>query len=121
MGIAVVVPPAVGSTLLAGGDDGDGASPLVYVFLLVILVGFGAAGFRAASQPEAAAAPVQHGALAGAAAFVAVQAVGAVLVLARGDSLAPLSMVASLLLAASCGAVGGLVASRPTADSRSQP
>jgi len=113
VGALLIVPAAVVSQVLA--DDSsteDGTPPIVFVFFALIIAGFVLAGWVAGTRPTSERTPVQHGAAAAALAFLAVQAVGAVFVVASGESVAPLSIIANLLFAASCGAVGGLLAAR---------
>jgi putative membrane protein (TIGR04086 family) len=107
--LVIAVPPAVVVQLMDDGDD-MAASNWTRVAFLVILVGFGAGGWVAARRQPAA--PLAHGAAAAFAAWAVVQGVGIVRRLATGDSLDWLSIVFAALLAASTGAVGGLMADR---------
>jgi len=109
IGAVFIVPGAVLSRLV-GGDDGVPALGVAAFFLLV--VGFALAGWAAATQPAAERTPVQHGTAAAAVALVVVQVFAVVSRVASGESVRPVSIIANLLLAASCGAVGGLLAAR---------
>ena len=111
-GAALIVPAAVLSQVLVDDSSDDGTPPLVFVFFGLILAGFALAGWVAGTRPTSERTPVQHGAAAAALAFAVVQAVGLVLVVAAGDEVRIASIIANLLLAASCGAVGGLLATR---------
>lgn len=107
--LAITVPPAVVVQLMDDGDD-MAASNWTRVAFLVILVGFGAGGWVAARRQPTA--PLAHGAAATFLAWAIVQGVGIVRRLVTGDSLDWLSFVFAALLAASTGAVGGLLADR---------
>lgn len=107
--LAVTVPPAVVVQMMDDGDD-MAASNWTRAAFLVILVGFGAGGWVAARRQPAA--PLAHGAAAAFLAWAIVQGVGIVRRLVIGDSLDWLSFVFAALLAASTGAVGGLLADR---------
>jgi putative membrane protein (TIGR04086 family) len=107
--LAITVPPAVVVQLMDDGND-MAASNWTRVAFLVILIGFGAGGWVAARRQPAA--PLAHGAAAAFSAWAVVQAVGIVRRLVIGDSLDWLSFVFAALLAASTGAVGGLLADR---------
>ena len=112
VGAVLIVPAAILSRVVAGDDTADGTPALVFVFFFVILAGFVLAGWSAGTQPAAERTPVQHGTAAAVLTYVVVQGVGIVFVVASGDSPRFGSIVANLLLAATCGAVGGLVATR---------
>ncbi|MGH9136012.1 MAG: hypothetical protein ACRD0G_03070 [Acidimicrobiales bacterium] len=103
--LAVAVPVnAVGAALL------DEDSGWVFAFALVGLAGFAAGGFVAASKrPDT---PLTHGAVAAAVAYLLAQAVAVVVNLASDDDVNVVAIVASALLAASFGLLGGLVADR---------
>lgn len=107
--LAITVPPAVVVQLMDDGDD-MAASNWTRVAFLVILVGFGAGGWVAARRQPTA--PLAHGAAAAFVAWAIVQGIGIVRRLVAGDSLDWLSFVFAALLAASTGAVGGLLADR---------
>jgi putative membrane protein (TIGR04086 family) len=108
---AVVIVPALLISLAISEDDANESSAPAFYFL-ALLVGFVLAGYQGAKREVAQARPVQHGTVAAAALYLAVQAIGIVSVLARGDAVRPLQIVANLLLAAACGSVGGLLSTR---------
>ncbi len=111
VGAVLIVPAAVLSRLVTG-DDADNPPAIVFVFFALILAGFVLAGWTAGTRPAAERRPVHHGAAAAAAAFAVVQTVGVVAVLASGDTPRWGSIIGNLLLATTCGAVGGLLATR---------
>lgn len=87
-------------------DLGD--SSLVFVFYLVVLVGWVAAGYVAGRR--APDAPYSHGVLASVLSFVPIAVVGLVVAAARGDDIPAIEMVFNLLVAGSAGILGGLIA-----------
>lgn len=91
-------------------DLGD--SSLVFLFYVVVLLGWIAAGYVAGRRsPDA---PYSHGVLASVLSFVPIAVVGLVVAAARGDDIPAIEMVFNLLVAGSAGILGGLVAgSRP--------
>ena len=92
----------------------DDSSNAVFVFYVVIIIGMLAGGFVAGSKrPDA---PLTHGALAAATAYVIAQALALVIKAAKGDELrSPAVYVFNLLLMASIGVVGGYLAERRNA------
>lgn len=108
--VLIASPAAVAQGLLADDDAGTDQSVWVFVALAVIvtayLVGGAIAGARVTD------APFINGATATLAAFVAIQAVGAVVRLARGDGLSLVAIVFNALLAASIGALGAAYGAR---------
>jgi len=107
--LAITVPPAIVVQLLDDGDD-MAASNWTRLAFVIILVGFGAGGWVAARRQPAA--PLAHGAAAAFLAWAVVQGLGIARRLLAGDPLDWLSFVFAALLAASTGAVGGLLADR---------
>lgn len=91
----------------AAFDLGDDSS-VVFLFYVVVLMGWVAAGFVAGRR--APDAPYTHGVLAAVASFVPIALVGIVLALARSEDVPAVEMVFNLLVAGSAGVVGGLVA-----------
>ncbi len=87
-------------------DLGD--SSLVFVFYVVVLAGWVAAGVVAGRR--APAAPYTHGVLAAVASFLPLAVIGVVLALAKGDELPAVEMGFNLLVAGSAGILGGVVA-----------
>jgi putative membrane protein (TIGR04086 family) len=92
----------------------DDSSNAVFVFYVVIIIGMLAGGFVAGSKrPDA---PLTHGALAAATAYVIAQALAVVIKLAKGSDVRPPAVyVFNLLLMASIGVVGGFIAERRNA------
>lgn len=102
--LAVVIPAAVVQVII-------GAPALRSLLFLVVLVGFGVGGHRAATL--APAAPLTNAALAALAAFVLAQVVGIVVgVLTGGGGFTPVRVAFLGLLATSCGMVGAMVSLR---------
>jgi putative membrane protein (TIGR04086 family) len=101
--------PAGIVSAIAVEDDSTNA-PAV----LVIIIGMLAGGFVAGSKrPDA---PLTHGALAAATAYVAAQAITLLIKAAKGSDLrSPVVYVFNLLLMASIGVVGGFIAERRNA------
>ncbi len=100
-GLMIIVPAALVSQWLASGD---GAWP--FLFLLVVLIGFVVAGFGAGFLRSDT--PMKHGAISAIAAYVVVQTVFAVVRLARGEDLNPITYPLLALMAGSFGLLGGL-------------
>lgn len=109
VGAVLIVPGAILSRVVSGDDE---VPALGIAAFLLLVVGFVLAGWAAGTQPAAERTPVQHGTVAAAAALVVVQVFAVLSRIAAGDSIRPVSIIANLLLAASCGAVGGLLAAR---------
>jgi putative membrane protein (TIGR04086 family) len=87
-------------------DLGD--SSIVFLFYVVVLVGWVASGYVAGRRsPDA---PYSHGVLASVLSFVPIAVVGIVVAAARGDDIPAIEMVFNLLVAGSAGILGGLVA-----------
>ena len=105
--LVFAAPAAIISAIVVSDDSGDG----VFAFYVVIIIGMLVGGFVAGSKrPDA---PLTHGAIAAAVAYVIAQAMALVIKLAKGDELrSPAVYVFNLLLMASIGVVGGYVAER---------
>jgi hypothetical protein len=102
--LAVVVPAAVAQVII-------GAPALRSLLFLVVLVGFGVGGHRAATL--APAAPLTNAALAAVAAFALAQVAGIVVgVLTGGGGFTPVRVAFLGLLATSCGMIGAMVSLR---------
>ena len=102
--LAVVVPAAVAQVII-------GAPALRSLLFVVVLVGFGVGGHRAARL--APTAPLTNAALAALGAFVLAQVIGIVVgVLSGGGGFTPVRVAFLGLLATSCGMVGAMVALR---------
>jgi hypothetical protein len=101
--LALAGPAALIGAVLIDDDSNNG----VFVFYVVIFAGMLAGGFVAGSKrPDT---PMTHGAIAAATAYLVAQAMA---VLVRFNFKSPAVYVFNALLAASIGAVGGLVAER---------
>jgi hypothetical protein len=109
-GLAFAIPAGLIGAVVVQDETSNG----VFVFFLVIMIGMLAAGFVAGSKrPDA---PFTHGAAAAAAAYVVAQLVTLVVRLATGSDLrSPVVYVFNLLLMASVGVVGALIAERRNA------
>ena len=116
--LAITVPPAVAVQLMDDGDD-MAASNWTRLAFLLVLIGFGAGGWVAARRQPTA--PLAHGAAAAFTAWAIVQGIGIVRRLFAGEPLGWLSFVFAALLAASTGAVGGLLADRLRHGTRAGP
>lgn len=104
LALAIVVPAALVQLAI-------GSPALRSLLFIVVLVGFGAGGHRAARL--APAAPFTNAALAALAAFALAQLVGLVVgTLTGGDGIAPVRLAFLGLLATSCGMVGAMAALR---------
>jgi len=108
--LVFAAPAAIISAFVVDDDSGS----VVFVFYVVIIIGMLAGGFVAGSKrPDA---PLTHGALAAATAYVIAQALAVVIKLARGSDIrSPAVYVFNLLLMASIGVVGGFIAERRNA------
>ena len=103
-GLMVVVP----ATLVVQFLPDDIHESVRFLFFGVIIFGFLTAGFGAGRQERST--PMIHGALAGGATYATVQLVGAILRLARGDSVNPFAYLFLALMAATAGVLGALFA-----------
>jgi hypothetical protein len=101
---AITVPAALVQQAL------DRGSTLTYVLFAAIVVGLVVAG-GVAGRLAGERCP-QHGALAAVVSYLAIQLVGAVVRLVRGDSINVVSYLVVALLAASCGTIGGYLVDR---------
>jgi len=108
--LVLAVPAGVISAIVVD----DESSNAVFVFYVVIIIGMLAGGFVAGSKrPDA---PLTHGALAAAVAYVVAQVITVAVKLANGSDLrSPAVYVFNLLLMASIGVVGGFIAERRNA------
>jgi putative membrane protein (TIGR04086 family) len=105
--LVLAIPAGVISAIVVD----DESSNAVFVFYAVIILGMLAGGFVAGSKrPDA---PLTHGALAAATAYVVAQAITLIVKAASDSDLrSPAVYVFNLLLMASIGVVGGLLAER---------
>jgi ABC-type transport system involved in multi-copper enzyme maturation permease subunit len=109
-GLALAVPAGLIGAIVVEDETSNG----VFVFFLVIMIGMLAAGFVAGSKrPDT---PFIHGAAAAAATYVVAQGITLIVRAATGSELrSPVVYVFNLLLMASIGVVGALVAERRNA------
>ena len=108
--VLIATPAAVVQSVLADDDAGTDQSAWVFLALAAIVVAYLVGGAVAGGRvPDA---PFINGAAATLAAFVAIQAVGAVVRLVRGNGLSPVAIVFNALLAASIGALGAAYGAR---------
>jgi putative membrane protein (TIGR04086 family) len=105
--LVLAIPAGVISAIVVDDNSANG----VFAFYVVIIIGMLAGGFVAGSKrPDA---PLTHGALAAAVAYLVSQAVTLAVKAARGSDLrSPAVYVFNLLLMASIGVVGGFIAER---------
>ncbi|MFP5321120.1 MAG: hypothetical protein ACLGIC_04650 [Acidimicrobiia bacterium] len=106
--LAVCVPAALLAQVLDDAGTVDDDSSWLLVLFGVILLGMGAGGYVAAVQRLDA--PLTNGALAALAAYLIVQGIGAIRLLASGDDVTWVAIPFFALLSASAGMAGGLVA-----------
>lgn len=106
--IAICVPAAILAQVLDEAGSVDDDSPWLLVLFGVILVGLGVGGYGAAVRRLDA--PLTNSSLAALAAYLLVQAVGAIRLLVLGEDVSWLAIPFFALLSASAGMAGGLVA-----------
>lgn len=106
--LAVCVPAALLAQVLDEAGTVDDDSAWLLVLFCVILVGMGIGGYAAAVRRLDA--PLTNGALAALAAYLLVQTIGAIRLLATGDDVTWAAIPFFALLSASAGMAGGLVA-----------
>jgi hypothetical protein len=106
--LAVCVPAALLAQVLDDAGTVDDDSSWLLVLFGVILLGMGTCGYVAAVQRLDA--PLTNGALAALAAYLIVQGIGAIRLLASGDDVTWAAIPFFALLSASAGMAGGLVA-----------
>ncbi len=105
-GLIILVPGAFLAALVF-----DGRSALAsWLFLAVVLAGFGVAGYVAGRlRPDS---PMLHGAAGALLAFGVAQAFGVATAVARGDRISWIAIPLTALLACSMGVGGGLLSDR---------
>ena len=108
--IAISVPTAILAQALDGAGTVDDDSKWLIALFAVVVAGLGVGGYVAATRrPDA---PLTNGAAAALAAYVLVQTVGAIRLLASGDDVTWAAIPFFALVAAAAGMSGGLVAER---------
>lgn len=106
--LAICVPAAILAQVLDETGSVDDDSSWLLVLFGVILVGMGLGGYVAANRRLDA--PLTNSAVAALAAYLLVQTIGAVRLLATGETVTWAAIPFFALLAASAGMAGGLVA-----------
>lgn len=106
--LAIAVPTALLAQLLDDAGSVDDDSPWLLVAFVVILISMGAGGFVAANRR--ADAPLINSAAASLLAYLVVQVVGIVRLLATDGEVVWVAIPFFSLLAAAAGMTGGLVA-----------
>jgi len=106
--LAICVPAAILAQVLDDAGSVDDDSSWLLVLFAVILLGMGLGGHAAAARRLDA--PLTNGAVAALAAYLLVQGIGAVRLLAAGDDVTWVAIPFFALLSASAGMAGGLVA-----------
>ncbi|HEX4901988.1 MAG TPA: hypothetical protein VFV42_04205 [Acidimicrobiales bacterium] len=106
--LAICVPAAILAQVLDEAGSVDDDSSWLLVLFAVILVGMGIGGHAAAVRRLDA--PLTNGAVAALAAYLLVQGIGAVRLLASGDDVTWAAIPFFALLSASAGMAGALVA-----------
>ena len=120
--LLIVVPPLWIVLILKSGDVPGEESNLWLVTPFALLGGFAVGGYQAARRQRLM--PLLHAAAAGGMAFAALFVVSGVRRLVSGDEVGPAHLVRLLLLAQICvssALLGGYVAARRAAGSRSAP
>jgi hypothetical protein len=106
--LAICVPAAILAQVLDEAGSVDDDSSWLLVLFAVILAGMGIGGYVAANRRLDA--PLTNSAVAALGAYLLVQTVGAVRLLATGETVTWVAIPFFALLAASAGMAGGLVA-----------
>jgi cadmium resistance protein CadD (predicted permease) len=106
--LAICVPAAILAQILDEAGSVDDDSSWLLVLFGVILVGMGVGGFVAADRRLDA--PLTNGAVAALAAYLLVQTIGAIRLLASGDDVTWVAIPFFALLSGAAGMTGGLVA-----------
>lgn len=108
--LAICVPAALLAQVLDQSGTVDDDSSWLIVLFVVILAGMATGGFVAANRRLDA--PLTNSAVAALAAYLLVQTIGAVRLLAAGDDVTWAAIPFFALLSASAGMAGGLLADR---------
>lgn len=114
--LAIGVPAALLAQVLEQAGTVDAGSSWLLVLFVAILVGMGIGGFVAGRRRLDA--PLANGAVAAVAAYLLVQTIGAIRLLASGDDVTWAAIPFFALLAAAAGVTGGLVADRRARQTR---
>ena len=101
-GLIIIVPGAFLSRLAFQ----DGPQAVTWLFLFLVLLGFGVAGYIAGRLRQDT--PMLHGSISALLAFAVAQVFGIVSALARGDSISWIAIPLTALLAAMLGVAGSL-------------
>ena len=101
-GLIIIVPGAFLSRLAFQ----DGPQAVTWLFLFLVLSGFGVAGYIAGRLRQDT--PMLHGSISALLAFAVAQVFGIVSALARGDSISWIAIPLTALLAAMFGVAGSL-------------
>ncbi len=102
-GLLVIVPGAFLSSVVFD----DASRSLAWLFLAMIVLGFGLAGYVGGRLRSDT--PIVHGLLSGLLCFVVAQVFGMILTLAQGDSITWVAFPLTALLAGFLGTVGALL------------
>ena len=116
--LAVCVPAAVLAQALDHADRVDDDSGWLVVLFVVILAGMAVGGYVAAGRRLDA--PLSNSAVAALAAYLLVQTIGAIRLLARGDEVTWVAVPFFALLSAAAGMTGGLIADHRARRPRSR-
>lgn len=108
--LAICVPAAILAQVLDRAGTIDDDSSWLLVLFVVILLGMGSGGYVAAVRRLDA--PLTNGAVAALSAYLIVQTIGAIRLLAAGDDVTWAAIPFFALLAAAAGMAGGLAADR---------
>ena len=108
--LAICVPAAILAQVLDQAGTVDDDTSWLIVLFGVVLIGMGVGGYVAAERRLDA--PLSNGAVAALAAYLLVQTIGAVRLLASGDTVTWAAIPFFALLASSAGMIGGLLADR---------
>lgn len=111
--ICICLPAALAAQALVDVPEGEDPPATVFVFFLLVLVGFALGGWWGARS--APSAPYSNGALAAFAAFVVIQGVAIVVRVVGGDGVNLPALVFNALVAYGAGLLGAAIWSRQRA------
>lgn len=112
--MGVAVPAALIGKVVSDSMGDEEPSNIVFLFFAIVLAGFVAGGFAAATR--ASHAPFSNGALAALTAYALVQGIALAFILLDGETVKWGQIVFNGLVANGSGMLGGLLASRRTAE-----